>query len=313
MKRNIRVRPSDRASSPSPSSSSLPAPVRQPGVSISIRIARARDGLRRVIERTRGPVGVFVRIAAAVAAIAGSVALARLCERHARTSPAFETRTVDIGGAERLTRDEVLAAAGLRVGQNVFVVPPEDAEARLLRHPWIANAHVERRLPGTYTIRLRERHAVAILALSSLYLVGDDATVFKRLAPPDPTDLPVVTGVAEEDLADLAERTNVLSSVVTLLDAWRTAGFARRAPLGEVHVEPDHGLTVWAGSDATLVRLGLPPYRAKLTRLRRVLDTLDAQHEHAEYVYLDNVRRPDRVTVRLRDRDLVAAVTPVRP
>jgi hypothetical protein len=48
------------------------------------------------------------------------------------------------------------------------------------------------------------------------------------------------------------------------------------------------------------VRLGQGPYRGKIERLRRVLDELGARHTRPLYVYLDNLRRPDRVTVRVR-------------
>ena len=41
--------------------------------------------------------------------------------------------------------------------------------------------------------------------------------------------------------------------------------------------------------------------RPKLRKLRRVLERLDETESRPEYVVLDNVRRPDRVVVRLRE------------
>ena len=62
------------------------------------------------------------------------------------------------------------------------------------------------------------------------------------------------------------------------------------------------------GADTTYVRLGRGPFRDRLQKLRRVFDALDARETRAAYIYADNVRRPDRVTVRLREeRELVAA------
>ena len=49
------------------------------------------------------------------------------------------------------------------------------------------------------------------------------------------------------------------------------------------------------------MRLGHGPFRDKLRRLRTVLDELGERGARALYVYLDNERRPDRVTVRVRD------------
>jgi hypothetical protein len=54
------------------------------------------------------------------------------------------------------------------------------------------------------------------------------------------------------------------------------------------------------GGNPTYVRLGRAPFRSKLTRLREVFSQLRTQRTDAAYVYLDNEKRPDRVTVRLR-------------
>jgi hypothetical protein len=85
-------------------------------------------------------------------------------------------------------------------------------------------------------------------------------------------------------------------------------GLWRREPIAEVHVEADDSLSLYVGNDTTYVRLGRAPFREKLQKIRRVFDALDARDTRAAYIYADNVRRPDRVTVRLREeRELVAA------
>ena len=196
----------------------------------------------------------------------------------------------------------MLRAAGLSVGENVFAVPPEDVHARLVRHPWIAEATVRRRLPGTFEIDVRERRPAASILLDRLYLVGQDASVFKVLEPGDPIDLPVVTGV---DLArftsDRTFRSSTLLEVVALLHDFGGAGLTSRVAIEEIHFERDGSLSMYLGDDATYVRLGRAPYQAKLRRLRRIFDELARRDARAAYVYLDNVRRPDRVTVRLRE------------
>jgi cell division protein FtsQ len=235
---------------------------------------------------------------------AGAIALGRLVERHVRTSPAFSVTEIELSGHVRLSADEVLETAGLAEGNNVFDVAPEDAEARLTDHPWIAEAEVLRRLPGSYSVRIRERRAVALLALSDVFLVSDDGAVFKPVEEDDPIDLPVITGIDRGRFTrDRAFRTSVLFSVVALLSDYRGAGLAQGEPISEVHVERDDGLSLYIGEDATYVRLGDGPFRGKLGRLRTVLEELAERDVRAEYVYLDNERRPDRVTVRLREID----------
>ncbi|MFW6050308.1 MAG: cell division protein FtsQ/DivIB [Myxococcota bacterium] len=245
---------------------------------------------------------VAAKVAVALVVALGAVGVAKLIERHLRTSPAFAARELSVEGHERLTRGEVLRAAGLARGQNVFEVAPEDARERLLRHPWIAEAEVERRLPDTLGVRVREHRAAALLALEGVvYLVSDEGAVFKRAGAEDPADLPVVTGIPQSRfVSDEAWRTSLLIEVVALMHDYRSAGLWRREPIGEVFVEPDDGLTLYIGDDATVVRLGHGPYRTKLAKLRRVVDRLQGKDRRAAHVYLDNVRRPDRVTVRLR-------------
>jgi cell division protein FtsQ len=125
-------------------------------------------------------------------------------------------------------------------------------------------------------------------------------------------DLPIVSGIERERFVrERAWRTALLSEVGVLLEDWRAAGLWRREPIAEIHVEADDGLTLHVGTDAMEVRLGRAPFLPKLRKLRRVLDRLDQEHTRAIYVHLDNVRRPDRVVVRLREEpDVVLPETP---
>ncbi len=270
------------------------------------RRARIRAALARLAAHTRRPVVFLGKLLLVALALGGVGAGGKLVERHVRTSPAFATRTLTIEGNERLTNDEVLRSAGLAVGKNVFEVPPEDAEARLVRHPWIAEAEVQRRLPGTFHVRIREHRTTALIWLDRLYLVGEDATVFKAVERGDPVDLPVVTGVdVARFTSDRTFRSSLLLEIVAVLHDYRAAGLYRRELIAEIHVEEDDSLSLFIGDDATEVRLGHGPFRGKLRKLRTVLDQLADRHARPAYVYLDNVRRPDRVTVRLRGSDVV--------
>jgi len=260
-------------------------------------------------------------------AVAGLWAGGRLLQHHLTTSPAFAIEDIQIDGLARLERAELLEAAGIDLGKNVFAQSPEAVRANLLKHPWLASAEVTRRLPGQFHIKVREREPAALLLVepcglagdvrgaarepesedplcddaSSLYLVSEEGHVFKRLEGEDPVDLPVITGVdrarfgAEPDI-----RRGVLLEAMALLAAYRSAGLGQRLPVGEIHVEPNDALSVYVGEELTLVRLGHSPFDQKLRRMKKVFDRLEREKASAEYVYLDNELRPDRVTVRLR-------------
>ncbi len=247
----------------------------------------------------------------AAAGVAGLFAVSKLIQRHVHSSPSFATQVIEVHGGSHLSHDEIVHAAGLALGKNVFEVSPAQAEEALLREPWIGSATVRRHLPATYTIEVQERRAIGLLALDSteppsalgsqLYLVADDGFAFKPLGPGDPSDLPVVTGLDPDEVQrDRRGSAGALVAAVALLHDYEDAGLIRKNPVSEIHVEDDGTLSLYVGGEPTYVRLGKPPFRSKLLRLREVFSELKKQEARAAYVYLDNERRPDRVTVRLR-------------
>jgi cell division protein FtsQ len=263
--------------------------------------ARMREAGARIAARAYGPARMLFRLVMAAGLVAASVAIVRFVDRYARTSPEFAIDTLTITGNERVPSDELEEAMGLAIGDNVFSRSPEEARTALESHPWIASATVRRRLPRMVEVEVRERVPALMLVLDEPYLVDEDATVFKPFEEGDPVDLPVITGVdAERFSNDRGYRTELLTSSIALVHEWQAASLARREPIAEIHVEPDEGLTLFVGDDGTEIRLGRGPYRSKLARLRRVLDELSRRQSRPLYVYLDNVRRPDRVTVRVR-------------
>lgn len=284
-----------------PSRGSVPPTRRSLRERAAARASAMVARLRGFFVAALGPLRVLLRVAVALGLVAASVAVYRFVDRYARTSPEFAIETLSIAGAERVERAELEEAMGVTVGDNVFQRSPEEIRAGLEAHPWIASATVRRRLPRTVEVEVRERVPALLLVLESPHLVDEDATVFKALEPGDPVDLPVVTGVdVTRFRGELGYRTELLTSAIALLREWQSATLARRDPIAEIHVEPDESLTLFVGDDGTEIRLGRGPYRSKLARLRRVLDELSRRQSRPLYVYLDNVRRPERVTVRVR-------------
>jgi cell division protein FtsQ len=219
---------------------------------------------------------------------------------YAHTAAAFAIDEIQIEGHRVLEEIDVRRAARLRIGSNIFEVSAKDARNHLLRHPWIEDATVVRKLPGRVRIEVVERNPVALVALDQLYIVSDDGIVFKRLGVDDPADLPVITGIASERFYDdLDYRTEVLLDSMALLHDYEGAGLADREPVSEIHFDGANGIELFVGNDGMNVRLGQGQHRQKLRRFRRVLERLARENTRPSYVYLDNVRSPERVTVRI--------------
>lgn len=260
-------------------------------------------------ERTRGWLGRGKdlsrragRVLVGAAVLGVAVFSGRAIEAHARTSPTFALKDVEVLGNAQLSRALVLGAAGVGPGMNAFALAPEVMEQRLLQQPWIRSAEVERRLPSTLRIEVQERVPAAVLSFDDTsYLVSTEGEVIKQLSGADPADFPVITGVDRTRFtADTNYRHAILSSVVSCLDDYRLSGLERREPVQEINVGAGDSVALYVGKDATLVRLGKGPFRRKLRLLRSVLDRLARDRARPAYVYLDNERNPGRVTLRIR-------------
>jgi cell division protein FtsQ len=209
-------------------------------------------------------------------------------------------REVRFLGLSQLRPDELAELSPVHPGDHLLLSDLEAMGLALRRNPWIASVEIVRRLtPPALDVTVTERRAAALVDLSGLYLADRRGQVFKRAAPGDGLDLPVVTGLLREDyVARRGETERRIEASLELLDRWREAGLDRRAAVSEVHLDPDLGVRVYAGDEGMEIRLGQGDLPAKLERLGRVLSALEADGRRAEVLHLDNRRHPDWVAVR---------------
>lgn len=237
--------------------------------------------------------------ALAVTAVAG---LGLLAWRVGFAGELLRVKELRFDGLHRATAAELAELSPARVGDHLMFLDTGAVEAALRRHPWVARAEVRRRWPPALEVTVTEREPAALVDLAGLYLVDARGEVFKRAAPGDGLDLPLVTGIGREDWVDRrAEYEPLLAAALALLGRWSERGLGARAAISEIHVDPDYGTTLFT-AEGTEVRLGQGDIEEKLARLSRVLSALDAEGQRAEVLHLDNRRRPDWVAVRLAVR-----------
>lgn len=203
-------------------------------------------------------------------------------------------------GLSRATPQELLELSPVQRGDHLLAADPAAVELALRRDPWVASVDVRRALfPAALVVKVTERRAAALVDLGGLYLVDGDGEVFKRAAPGDGLDLPVITGVTRDEWVDRrAEVEPLLRAALALLDRWAERGLDRSEPVSEIHISSQYGTTVFAGADGLEVRLGNGSIPEKLARLERVLAAVAAEGRRAEVLHLENRRRPDWVAVR---------------
>jgi len=217
------------------------------------------------------------------------------------TSPRFSVREFRVVGNEMRPTPGLVAESGLAIGANIFAADLDAARSKILADPWVSEASLMRRLPGTIEIAVTERKAAALVALGDTYLASADGEPFKKIELNDPVDLPVVTGLRPESLAeDRVETTRTIRRAIDLALEFEHGELAKRVALQEVHVASDGVFTLVVGHAALQLVLGGPPFRRKLDQAARVVAELDRRGAAAGAIMLDNEARPERVVVRIR-------------
>ena len=260
--------------------------------------AEPKAALRRSERRTSALSLAFVRTGLAVALSAAASAGAWQAWRWAMTAPLFAISEIRFSGVEHAGEADLLHRSGLSLGENLFHADLARASRAIEAHPWVASARLERRLPARVIASVVEHRAVALVQAGSLYLLDDQGQVFKRKAPDDGVDLPIITGLAREELGK--PETNLrLATALQLLDAWKAEGFATAA-LSEIRLDGT-AATLFAreGDGLQEIRLGAAGFPLKLHKLSQVRAALARRGERAARIDLDNQSRPEWVSAQL--------------
>lgn len=234
--------------------------------------------------------------------------------RYLTVAPSFAVQQVQVGGHSQVSAQEVLQTAGVDRSPNVLALDLSDIERRLVGHPWILTARVERRLPDRLAIAITERVPVAVVALGSLYLVDENAAVFKRVEAGEHWDYPVLTGLSPEDLADssLPERRSatrrLIRGAIKVLDVWRASELGTKLRVSEIALDPLFGYTLVLGQGldvavGAMIHLGTGDLRDKLRKVQVVLGDAASRGRGVAEIRVNDERDPSRVAVRFRDEE----------
>ncbi|MEN8376256.1 MAG: FtsQ-type POTRA domain-containing protein [Gemmatimonadota bacterium] len=134
--------------------------------------------------------GFGLAAAAAAALLAAGVSEA---PRVLRRLDTFEIRNVEVRGLRHLAPHQVLEAAGIDPGANLF----DDAgpwRSALLEHALIRSVDVKRRLPGTVVFEIGETEPVLLVATPTLVPVDAGGLALPIAPGHGSLDLPVLRG-----------------------------------------------------------------------------------------------------------------------
>ena len=116
------------------------------------------------------------RIKRALVSAAGLIliALAGFAGYSFADSPFFDIGEINISGQTTVSRDEIIAISGLKLGTNILRYKSTQLARRIQTQPFIRTAHVARVFPNRIDIKVVERVPMTIISADDRYLILDE-------------------------------------------------------------------------------------------------------------------------------------------
>jgi cell division protein FtsQ len=203
----------------------------------------------------------------------------------AANAAGFRIVSVALAGQHHVSREDVLAAAGVTGTTSLLFLDVEQTRERLKTNPWIADATVLKLYPGELQIGIKEREAFALWQKDGqVYVIAEDGTVLEPYVSPRLIELPLVVGRGAETRA---------KEFLALLDRYPALRAFVRATV--LVGERRWNLRLKNGIDVRLPETDIAPALARLVALDKEKNLITR-----DIVAID-LRLPDRVTVRLSE------------
>jgi len=214
----------------------------------------------------------------------GGVQLYRVVSR----TTLLRLETIEVSPLTRLTREEIVALAGVKPGDSMLGLRLKKVGEGLAKNPWIEQIQVRRFFPHTLSISLTERSPKAVANVGCLYYLDAKGELFKTLAEGDRLDYPLITGVNEPDLEkDPAGCKEALKCALQLIDCLKAGTVFGLEDVSEIHYDKGYGFTLFTMQGGIPVKLGTGGFAEKLARLSGIYRDLKPQMQALDYIDLD--------------------------
>lgn len=110
-------------------------------------------------------------------------------------SPFFVISKIDVQGNNNLNVEEIVKISGIVTGMNIFKADMQTAAEKINTLSMIKEVNMERKLPDTVLIQIKERVPVALVVTDECFLELDAQGYYLREGSVATAGLPVITGI----------------------------------------------------------------------------------------------------------------------
>lgn len=212
-------------------------------------------------------------------------------------NPDYQVKTIELQTDGTLQREQVLKAADLHEGANIFSVNLASVRDRIQQLPQADEVEVVRKLPSEIAIRIVERKPVAWITSEteindpftsdSTFLVGARGVLMKqKKLLPEYLGLPLIVGCTGESLeAGKTVESLEAKTALELLRLTESSFLQTRFQIREIDISKNYCLLV-TDKNRSRVMFGLNDLEEQLRRLQVFLDYCDNTKQELETLNL---------------------------
>ena len=205
-------------------------------------------------------------------------------------APFFNIKTVVCTGQENLAQEEIIKAANIKTGTNVFTVNITAAKKRVAAIPSVSESNVRRIFPNKIKIWVREaREAAYVRTESGAAIIDKDGKILKVTAEDDEAlqNIAELSGIevkAQKAGEYIADREDIVTKKIfecmDILDRLEMTDKLRRVnadDLSDIKINYDNRLNIYLG--------GYENMEYKLTFIKKVINENMSEYERADMDY----------------------------
>ncbi len=192
----------------------------------------------------------------------------------------FLVTQVDIVGAQRISKEEIIKRSGIKPGVSMFSFFESRVGNELLKNPWLREVNISRELPGKVIIEIKEREPFCLLSGDDgiVYYMDNGGKILGEATPESGMDFPTITGVGSDTL-----EAGLLEEAMVILRLSRKSAQLSWNVVSEVNLSTFYGVTLFT-SDRRRIEFGRGEIEDKWHRIEKVIAHAGEKNLSVDYI-----------------------------
>jgi len=207
------------------------------------------------------------------------------------SSTYFAVKNIEVANLQTFNEKEIIALAGLNLGENIFRVNPRIYRERLLKETNIQDAAVYRVFPGTLRVRILERQPRARFRYGRYYTIDGWGVVLQGVKEQGSENLPTISGPGLSVRDGRLHPPDEVDSCLALLRELDDQNLSLALEITEIRLARSGVIEVKAASglEITMARDNIRPQLKHLQAILPHLDGVQARRASVDLRYYPNI------------------------